>query len=75
VNDIQFVQKGDASQNFYDPKGDFVYGNGLISGFIFVNDHTEITIGAILGDDAALDRKLEILNVLDDVTALILELL
>jgi hypothetical protein len=48
----------------------------LISGLVLLNDHTEITVDTKLGNNASLESlKLKILDVIDDVTALILELL
>jgi hypothetical protein len=74
VDYCQFVQKGDSFQNLHVPEDYFPKRNFLIFGFIFVHDHTEIAVRAILGYDASHERIFEIIYVVDDVTTLILEL-
>jgi hypothetical protein len=74
VDYSQFVQKGDSFHDLHVPEDYFLERNFLFSCFILVDNHTEIPFGAIFGDDASHDRIFEIIYVVDDVTALILEL-
>jgi hypothetical protein len=73
---FEFVQKCDSFENLHIPEDYSVHWDFLISLLMLLNDHTEITVGAILGNNASLESlKPKVLDVIDDVTTLILQFL
>jgi hypothetical protein len=73
VDDSQFVQKGDSFENLHIPEDYSFQWDFLISRLMLLNDHIQIAVCVKIGDDASLERKLKVLDVIDHVTALVFQ--